>query len=348
MKELSDNEKAFAKEMIKNISFDVIKKNKEYINSYINVNLTRERIENLDKNKVLNFDALYHFRTNWMARLKMFEVTGDPNYSSIIGNRPSLPIWSLNSTICFNEAISCIEIDNELWTHLFDSTNEIFERKMPYNYMFINKIFELYEGILCFGIGAAYSEDPKNKEKFANSFTLQGYDYNDNTDWRMSFNIKDGKLDFDAEELFKDIKTKEIAEKIANIFSNIVDFFNHPEVDIRVIKWPNNTKRISKGKFPIPDSIRITVRGKLHHYIYEEFPQQKEEQRKSPNYSYIVRGHYMHFWDKGRWKRLYAMDETALKSKGYQIDDKKTISKWKPQFIKGKGILRTKKKWLTK
>ncbi len=136
-----------------------------------------------------------------------------------------------------------------------------------------------------------------------------------------------------AQGILKNLKQK---EEIKKFVCNFLDFLNHPEVEMRVVKWFNNDNRIKKGKLPIPDRVKITIDGKLFRYIYETLPNMKNN--SSPSYSFWVRGHYMHFWDKGKWNRVYGLNILELKENGYQIDEEDgLIKRWIFAFIKGEG-----------
>lgn len=133
---------------------------------------------------------------------------------------------------------------------------------------------------------------------------------------------------------------------------NFLDAINHPDVEIieRKNTNDNDNQRIKRGKAPNPISnVTINIKGKLYQYLNEE----RKEVRNHMSYAFWVRGHYIHFWNKKTWNRLYVLDECQLSKQGYQIDKRGVIAKWKFPYIKCKGrskplqkdyILKEKKK----
>ncbi len=71
------------------------------------------------------------------------------------------------------------------------------------------------------------------------------------------------------------------------------------------------------------------------------------------NYRFWVRGHFMRFWNKKKYAKLYnSLKEGNLASK-YYVDSKirhndVVIMLWKKPFIKGSGVLISKKYKLKK
>lgn len=345
--ELDEEDKTLAGEILKEITKNPKQhlRNKEHIENFVKNNLSRQRLSIHDnKDDVFNFDAIYHFRTIQMCYLELTKVSGNRNLSHVAGKKRSLQSDVINNTFAFNEDIKNIEIDDNLYFMLKNTNNKIYARKMPYDVIFINKIIEINKNILCYGIGAVYGKDEKNKD--FNTITLLGYDFNDNCEWRDTFSIGEngilGKGDY---ELFKNIEVHNVRKEICMILMNTLDFLNNPEVETRVIKWYNNAKRINKFKFPIPDLLKINIKGKLYKYIYEYLPNQ---QHSSPKHSFWVRGHYFHFWDEKKWNNIYSLKNNILKDKGYQKDSNGIISKWVMPYIKGRGILKNKKLYLKK
>ncbi len=127
-------------------------------------------------------------------------------------------------------------------------------------------------------------------------------------------------------------------EKMRIFLFNFLSFLNHPDVEYRVREWPLNKAREKRGKLKIPDLAKISITGKLYKYIYEDLPKQEKE---AAGHSFWVRGHYMHFWDRTRWRRLYKLPTKEINRKGYQRS-RGVISKWILPYIKGKGILLNK------
>ena len=312
---------------------------KDYITKFEKTlkNIDEKRWEDMkNKQRMDDNDPYYHLRTLVLFKIKSLFLTG--NVNTTIGDEYNYDEKLMDSILCFNENVKKVDIDNKIFECLDRTKNKIHARKMPYSVMFINKKIEFTENIICFGIGAFYSAIGTDE---INIIRLNGIDLNDNTEWRIFFKIKkDGEIIYGGSELFEEIKIEEIRNRIINLFVNIMDFFNHPEIVIKTSKWYNNENRIKKGKLPIPDLVNIKIKGKLYKYIYGSLPTQKNN--RSTTHSFWVRGHYIHFWNKNKWNRIYKLDKDDLVKKGYQIDEDGVLSKWKLPFIKGYGILKNK------
>jgi len=242
------------------------------------------------------------------------------------------------------------EVDKETGVLLENTNNKSFERNVPFDNFFIDYSLETDDGFFngfliikdkigitckCFFKlkGDDLVVDMINK---GNSFTVFNI---------FTFNkLREEEIRTELFEIYKGsgiLKELPSTKKLRVFVLNFLDFLNHPNVETRVIKWLNNENRIKKGKLPLPDRIKVNITGKLQRYIYEEYPQQKET-HNSPRYSFEVRGHYIHFWNKKKWHLIYSMDVNDLKIRGYTIDNKQTISKWILPYIKGRGILKNK------
>jgi len=333
---LKEHEKEFVKEMMKEKDFEEYFKEKSQMIKFIDNNLTKKRLKSFsDKENLFEFDAHYHFRTMQMVYLKLIEYGVDLNSGNVIGGRPSLQLLSLNTNLSFNEQVKNMDVDEILWGLFKETNNKIFARRMPFPLMFIDKTFEISKDIFCFGIGIVYSENKDNSKEFVNTISVLGYDFNDKTEWRMWFDImNDGKIEMGrSRELFETLKIKDLSENIAKLFCNIIDFLNHPNVKIKVKKWLNNEKRIKRGKFPIPDKIEITLTGNLYKYVNKTLPKMQKESSK---FSFWVRGHYIHFWNKKRYKRLYFLPKDELEKESCYTNQEGVVCKWVLPYIKCK------------
>jgi len=338
---LEENEKAFADLLLKDFNIDEFNNSYEFVNNFISKNFTRERItELLDEDSMLKKDAHHNFRTIWMSRIFNMKHGIDDNALTVSGERPTMHQVYANNVCSFNPRLKLIDIDDNIFELINKTKNSVFPRRMPFDYLFINKIIKITDKIYCFGIMVIQAKT-ESEDGIGNFITLLGYDYNDGTEWRMCLSITEQGIGFGKAQIFDVNVQSEVNSKVLNIFCNVMDIMNHPDVETKIIRWFNNENRIKKGKLPIPDRINIEIKGKLYKYIYEEYPTQKEI-HKSPNYSFEVRGHYIHFWNKKRWKRIYQLSLEDIKKRGYQMDNDKILSKWILPYIKGKGILKNK------
>ena len=137
---------------------------------------------------------------------------------------------------------------------------------------------------------------------------------------------------------YQDKYEKELYSETRNYVWNFLDFLNHPEIKTRLIKSINNEKRKSRGQLPMPDKVFVTVTGKLYKYLYED---RVNVVRNSINCRFWVRGHFVHFHNKKRYKRLYLMGQDKLDKGSYYLNDN-IITKYICGYIKGSGEMKNK------
>ena len=230
------------------------------------------------------------------------------------------------------------EIEDGLFDLLWNTENKIFLRNPPFNYFFINKEIEIINGLKTMGIAVRKGFNEGGKSIL---ILLLGIDSRDKSIFFKFFTINENGLpsnDFTEKEYGDDFtldENKEIENKVSVFVCNFLDFLNHPEAELRIMKHENNLSRIKRGKLPHLDKITIILKNKLYNYVYEELPKQK---RSGFDKKFWVRGHYIHFKNKNRYKRIYGLDETELLEEGY-YKQKEMISKWVLPYIKGKGKL---------
>ncbi|MFA6074022.1 MAG: hypothetical protein WC758_07945 [Candidatus Woesearchaeota archaeon] len=127
-------------------------------------------------------------------------------------------------------------------------------------------------------------------------------------------------------------------KEIRKFIFAFLNFINSPEVKFveTQLNPKNNERRKERGRMPLPVSKRIYIHGmQLRNYINEINFGVK---RIGYNHKFWVRGCYFHLRNREKFKRLYALTENELKSKGYELFNG-TIRKWKNAFIKGNGLL---------
>lgn len=110
-----------------------------------------------------------------------------------------------------------------------------------------------------------------------------------------------------------------MSKKVRNFVINFLDFLNTPEIELVTIERTKeqNTKRIKKGKIPIPIFSNVRVTGKLKIYIN----QLQSDGSFHCSHRFWVRGHFRTLRNKERY--------------GNKIGTKI----WVVPYIKGKGIL---------
>lgn len=249
------------------------------------------------------------------------------------------------------------DIDEELKSSLYNTKNKIFYRKSPFVKIFLNLTIDFNESLKISQkdlLNDRVKETGKRKVYGLSIIDMgQGKEYLKGIVKveNQEELIMNGIIDCEnislptsifqnivkpEEKEYSSILSKDERNKIRNFVCNFLDFLNHPDVETRLIKHQTNESRIKRGKLPIPDRVQINVKGKLYKYIYEDLPKQEHN---SPDISFWVRGHYIHFWNKKKWKGIYSKEISDLKEKGYQLDSNGIISKWILPYIKGKGIL---------
>ncbi len=222
---------------------------------------------------------------------------------------------------------------------LFNLTNnKIYFRNNPFYSYIIEANIQTIKDVEVLGIIITEGYYIKKKEKGIYYFIF-GIDWRDKSTFyirgsiseNLSLNSLGDKQDTNA---FPKEELNIIEKKCLNYICNFLDFLNHPNVETRIIKDSQyNPERIKKGKFPFQDKIIINLKGNLNRYIYEEIPQIKN---KNPSFAFWVRGHYVHFWDKNKYCKLYSLKGEQQKERGLQINEKGIIRKWILPYIKYK------------
>ena len=141
---------------------------------------------------------------------------------------------------------------------------------------------------------------------------------------------------FDSTPDFMPTWTQHNVKQIRQFICNFLDFLEHPDVELEEVARSErqNKKRIANGVTPIPTQVYVRATGKLKKY----FDNIKNNTHKGFSHSFDVRGHYMHFWDKEHFCKIYKLKPDQLKEKGYQVDNNGLVSKWVMPYVKGQGI----------
>jgi len=336
--QFSKNEQKFLQEILKDATTEELLNNYVMIQNLVKSNLTKERFDAMDKRNINNAvrDAHYHFTTLAMSYIFTEKLGVD---STFLGVKPVLQHKYIMNNVTFNANIKKVEIKENIWDLLENTDNQIYYRKMPFNFMFINKLIFFTENICSFGMVFIFTKQPETDEEI-NGIFLLGKDYSDDSEWRMIFYIHNNGIEQGGNEIFTKEITSKIQNKTSQLFVNIMDFFNHPNVEYKITQWHNNINRINKNKLPIVDKLDIIINGKLKEYISK---QDNISITNKLDYSFWVRGHYMHFRNKLKYKNLYSTSQEILSEKGFQVNDGGLIAKWIIPYIKGNGILVDKK-----
>ncbi len=245
--------------------------------------------------------------------------------------------------LCMNSKPPNFQVEEKLSTMFFSTNNKVYRRELPFDCFFVNvNLGEGFKGLLIHksifngeeSIQIHYRKEDNEGFGFFGEIDFNQYSINLNKFTYMGYG-KNGLENIKKHNL----STKEIQEKAKSIIiwvCNFLDSINHPDIEIIEIKnkFDNDAKRIKRGKAPMPSSnITINIKGKLYRYINQE-----NKTVKNPmSYAFWVRGHYIHFWNKQKWNRLYSLENNQLSKQGYQKDFRGIIAKWKFPFIKCRG-----------
>lgn len=248
---------------------------------------------------------------------------------------------------------------NDNVMELMDTKNKIYPRNMPFDNFAVffpkHSVPIMKTAISIFGI-VIYSKPISNifekyLEEEDSGVIMKVIIYNaeeetekfkvielmvNKNDWTFDFNkVKVGNKDI---YLFN-----KVFNQLMEIFVNFLDYLNHPQCVRTLHKHSyNNKKRISSGKIPLNDVIKIDVGGDLLRIIYRN-KEQAQTSRQKPD----IRGHYFHFRNKEHYKKIYDMDGEEVHRKGYFIRLDNLIAKWKLPVKINSGNMRNKRRILT-
>lgn len=189
-------------------------------------------------------------------------------------------------------------------------------QKLPFNPLNISCFLQIKERVYFNILVLDYIKKEENTEDRA--FFVSVIERQKGNEWGI-------KLGFDT------------SKEIKNFVNSFLLFLNEPEVKYRKVEFSrkNNERRIKRGLNVLPNSLVISLTGKIYKYIKDI-----EETEGKINYSYRhwVRGHYTRFLSQKHWKNLYSKDITILEKEGYQVKEG-IIRKWVKPFVRGRGIL---------
>lgn len=226
-------------------------------------------------------------------------------------------------------------VDKNIINLIMNTNNKIIKRKLPFRSIFINNHFKIdnctINGVLVYCthnkegdvLGKTVTKDNINLAYFC-----VGKDNNDGTEFfkfgfleefdnfindKRTSMVNSRGAEFDLRDLVG------LDSKIRLLICNLLDFINNPEVEIVTIERTKeqNTKRIKRGKLPLPPISYVKVTGKLKIYL--------DQLNSNNSFSY---GHK--FWVRGHFRTL---------RNEYRYGDKVGTRIWIYPFIKGQGIL---------
>lgn len=213
-------------------------------------------------------------------------------------------------------------------------TESTFEKNLPFKNIFINTDIpigkRLHRGIF---VGSFYTEDYHYRliiSIYTQEFMYQGK-MREMAAFEM-FPVEDYAL-----EAYNITELSPVQKKLRNFVFSFLNYINEPDVEeVHIPLNPkNNERRIARGRMPLPEFSTIVVRGKLRVYLdrLSDRISQITGRHQKPHW---VRGYYMHFRNKVRFRKLYAMEKTDLFILGYSIDEG-LIRRWRMPRVRGRG-----------
>lgn len=229
------------------------------------------------------------------------------------------------------------KLTEPVYNLLKNTNNRIFLRKHPFYVFAIDqKIQTKYDGLNI--IFTMFFEVGDEKEAKGCNYLVLGRDERDNSEFYITGDINTPSSK-NYPGVFTEEEHTELHNKTKEIYSNFLDYLNHPYAKQSIYVLSNNTKeRIKRGKFPRQDKIIIDIKQE---FIQKVEVNKEEETKDRYNYKFWVRGHFKHFRNKERFKKLYILSKTELEKKKlfYNGD---YISRWIIPYIKGVGKIKEK------
>lgn len=219
---------------------------------------------------------------------------------------------------------------------LENTKNKVFLRKHPfYTFAIDQKVKTKYEGLnIIFMIFYEVATDFKKCDGC--NYLVLGKDERDNSEFWLKGDISFPLKSLSAGDDFNKEETVELHKKIKWMYSNFLDYLNHPYSKQTIYKLSHNTeKRIRRGKFPRQDKIILDIKPE---FIYESKVGKEHSKRRS-GCKFWIRGHFRHFRNKERYQRLYSLKKKDLEEEKFFYNGGH-ISKWIIPYIKGEGKLK--------
>ncbi len=210
-------------------------------------------------------------------------------------------------------------------------------RKHPfYTFAIEQKIKTKFEGLnIIFSI---FFEVGDEKEAKGCNYLVLGKDNRDDSEFWLTGDISTSLKNCGVTDSFPKQESIELHIKVRELYSNFLDYLNHPSAKQSIYKlsW-NNEKRIKRGKFPIQDKIVIDMKSEFLDYRNLG---KKSEHSQYKN-KFWVRGHFKHLRNKERFNRIYSLSKQDLDKENLFYNGE-FISKWVVPYIKGSGELKEK------
>ena len=220
---------------------------------------------------------------------------------------------------------------------LQNTKNKVFLRKHPfYTFAIEQKIKTKFEGLnIIFSI---FFEVGDGREVKGCNYLTLGRDERDDSEFWLTGEISTPFKNCGITDYFPKQESIELHRKVRELYSNFLDYLNHPSAKQSIYKLSqNNEKRIKRGKFPRQDKIVIDIKSEF--LDYRNLGKKLEHSQYKDKF--WVRGHFKHLRNKERFNRIYSLSKQDLDKENLFYNGE-FISKWVVPYIKGSGELKEK------
>jgi len=263
--------------------------------------LQRERYK-IDNSEISSYDR---FKALCLLEYNNFKKREDSFFTDDLENRPYKLtniedklnyIAHLVSNTFFNNVTMFFEngfkfkLETEQLELIEQITSKTTYKNLPFDTIFIELNKSINSTTELFGLLIAKTLNTLNKKEALMHITSFCYDKKNHA-YKCGFcSINEAGKHYEKAETTTILEEIEL-NQITNLACSILDFINHPEVELKIISMKdNNTKRIKENRLLLPNKIITKINGKLYKYIYEDIPKQKKEAKKY-KFSFWVRGY---------------------------------------------------------
>lgn len=233
----------------------------------------------------------------------------------------------------------------QVYSLLENTKNKIFPRKQPFDCFAIDQKIEtsfpdLYILFaMFFNCYKKRFDSIPSSEPIGSNYLVIGQDKRDKTEFWVTGSIDGNNYEYPGSEALSKEENTEIHTKVQLIYANFLDYLNHPYAKQTLYKFSeNDSNRIKRGKFPRNDNIVVDIKSEFLQTVNLKDTPKKTEPYK---FKFWVRGHFKHFRNRERFKKIYALGEEELKRRKI-FRNGEFLSRFILPFIKGTGKLKNR------
>lgn len=285
----------------------------------------------------MNGDGGEYFLFSYLAGQILMLKNGESSFFNDYKNKGSFDkILQLSAPSMVQSFIfhgKNFKMTNAVWELLRNTKNKPFIRKHPFPIFSIDqKIKTNFEGLnIIFTIFIEVLD--KEENPVGCNYISIGKDERDDSEFWFSGSIGMNKNQSENGVFTKE-EYKEIRESVHQLYYNFLDYLNHPYSIQKIYKLSsNNEKRLKRGQFPRQDKHIIDIKKDFIETILVG----RKANNKIKN-KFWVRGHFKHFRNKERFKRIYSLSEEDREKENLFLNGN-FISKWILPYIKGAGTM---------